>query len=261
MMFGRRILILAAHPDDEVVACAAAIGRAQAGGAAVSVLFLTHGCIAREVMWPWDRKNYDAHVARRRAEGEKACAFLDITPVGWSVRPARHLWRDLPAVHKTVEGVIAEHAIDQLWAPAYEGGNPDHDGLNAVASLFGGANGNSPRVLEFAEYNFNGGKAHSQAFPFPRGAEQTIALTSAERQHKLAALGIYVSEKGNLDYVEVERECFRPLIRYDYNFPPHGGTLWYARFQWVPFRHPRVDFTRPDEVSAAIADFLRTRAA
>ena len=78
-MFGKRILILAAHPDDEVVASAAAIGRAQGKGAEIFVTFLTHGCIAKETMWSWQRKQYNKHVAHRRAEGEAACKFLAIT--------------------------------------------------------------------------------------------------------------------------------------------------------------------------------------
>src|ERR1700733_6703205 len=92
-MFGKRILILAAHPDDEVVACAATIGHAQARGAEIFTLYLTHGCIARDVMWFWQREKYETRVAHRRMEGEEAARLLGVTPVGWASRPARHLWR------------------------------------------------------------------------------------------------------------------------------------------------------------------------
>ena len=51
-------------------------------------------------------------------------------------------------------------------------------------------------------------------------------------------------------------EALRPLAPYDYGAPPHPGRLWYARFQWVPFRHPQVDFTRPADVYAAFATYL-----
>src|SRR5665213_307881 len=102
-MFGKRILILVPHPDDEVVACAAAIGRAQGHGAQIFALYLTHGCIARETLWPWQRKNYAAYAARRRREGEKAAQFLGIAPAGWFARPARHLWRDLEEVYGDIK--------------------------------------------------------------------------------------------------------------------------------------------------------------
>ena len=111
-------------------------------------------------------------------------------------------------------------------------------------------------MLEFAEYNFFGGRARAQEFPFSNGDEQTIVLTPEERRRKRELLRLYASERGNLSYVGIERECFRPVAVYDYSQPPHPGRLWYARFQWVPFRHPRVDFTPPDEVSRTIVGYL-----
>ena len=252
MTFGRRILVLVPHPDDEVVACCAAIGRAQQQGAEIFALHLTHGCIARETLWPWQRQDYDRRINRRYTEAEQVAKLLQITPIGWSDRPARHLWQNLPSVFEEIRAVVTTHGIDQIWLPAYEGGNPDHDGLNAIGQKLK----QSVSVLEFAEYNYFSGKAQAQTFPYPNGTEQVLELTAAEQQTKRAALALYASEQGNLNYVGTARECFRPLTNYDYRQPPHPGTLWYARFHWVPFRHPRVDFTKAHEVSAAISLFL-----
>jgi len=251
--FGRRILILAPHPDDEVVGCAAAIGRARVAGAKVSVVFLTHGCVEQAAMWPWERTRYRSATARRRAESVAACALLGVEPVGWSDRPARRLWRELAEAEHEARRALADTRADQLWAPAYEGGNPDHDGASALASRL--AREGVP-VLEFAEYNLCGGKACSQAFPAPNGTEEVLTLTDAERSLKRRALVTYASERGNLGYVATEREVLRPLARYDYAAAPHAGKLWYARFQWVPFRHPQVDFTKPEAVSRALATYL-----
>jgi LmbE family N-acetylglucosaminyl deacetylase len=252
MRFGKKILLLVPHPDDEVVGFAASIGQAKAEGAEVFALYLTHGCIDRETRWFWDRKRHDVHVALRRAEALVAAEFLGLAPVGWSERAARHLWRELPLVYDEVAAAVAEYGIDQIWTPAFEGGNADHDAVNAVASLF------APKVevLEFAEYNFANSKTMAQSFPFPNGTETDLWLTEEEKAQKREALKIYASEKGNLFYVGTEKECFRPIAPYDYAKPPHAGTLWYARFQWVPFRHPRVDFTDPAEVAVAITAFL-----
>jgi LmbE family N-acetylglucosaminyl deacetylase len=252
--FGSRILLLIAHPDDEVVAFAAAIGRAKAQGAEVFALYLSDGCLARETMWPWRRAGREQAVGRRRAEAESAAKRLGVSPVGWADRPARRLWRELGAVHAEIEAAIAAHAPDQLWLPAYEGGNPDHDALNALGQLFKPGIG----VLEFAEYNFFGGVARAQEFPYPGGRESVITLTPEEGELKRALLQLYASERGNLNYVGTKRESFRPLFAYDYSRPPHAGKLWYARFQWVPFRHPRVDFTEPREISAEICRYLET---
>jgi len=254
--FGRRILILTPHPDDEVVACAAAIGRAKAEGAEIFTLYLTDGCLARKTMWPWSRASHAEAVARRRREGEAAAKQLGVSPTGWMTRSTRRVWRELPEVEAEIRAAIQAIAPDQLWVPAYEGGNPDHDALNALGASFT----DHRSVLEFAEYNFFGGRARAQEFPFPRGDEQTIVLTPEERRQKSALLRLYASERGNLNYVGVARECFRPIAAYDYSRPPHPGVLWYTRYQWVPFRHPRVDFTPPDEVSRAIVGYLGERA-
>jgi LmbE family N-acetylglucosaminyl deacetylase len=250
--FGASILVLVPHPDDEVVACAAAIGRARAAGSNIALLYLTHGCIEAAAMWPWDRHRYGAAVARRRAEGERVAAELGVAIAGQTDRPARHLWRELPAAEAEVRAAVAAVRADQIWTPAYEGGNPDHDGANAIAARLA-AEGLS--VLEFAEYNLAGGRPRAHAFPDPNGRETVLALTPAERDAKRRLLGLYASETSNLNYVRPDRETFRPLAAHDYGRPPHPGKLWYARFQWVPFRHPMVDFTRPAQVTAALAAY------
>lgn len=237
-----------------MVACCAAIGRARAAGARVAVIFLTHGCVEQATMWPWARHRFAAVVARRRAEAERAAAQLGVAIAGWSERPARRLWRDLAGAEREIRAAIAAVAADQLWVPAFEGGNPDHDGASAIASRFA-AEGLG--VLEFAEYNLARGRTNSHAFPDPNGAETVLALTPAEQAAKRAALALYASEQGNLGYVGAEREAFRPLAAYDYGRPPHAGKLWYARFQWVPFRHPGVDFTQPADVARELSNYLR----
>ena len=136
-IFGSRILVLVPHPDDEVVGFAASIARVRAAGAEVFALYLTHGCVAREILWPWDRRKHAAFVARRRAEAESVARRMGVTPVGWSSRAARTVWRDLEAVRGEVARAVEAYKIDQLWVPAFEGGNADHDAVNAVAAGVG----------------------------------------------------------------------------------------------------------------------------
>lgn len=255
-MIGRRILVLVPHPDDEVVGCAGAILRARASGAAVIALDLTHGVPPRADQWPWARGgSYGRRVARRRAEAAVAARLLDIERVPDEGLAARELKTALAAIHGRVRAVLDARGIDTLWTPAYEGGNADHDGANAVAAAIARARP-ALRVFEFAEYNFAGGRTRSQEFIAPRGGEIALALSPEERAAKRRALAAYRSERGNLAYVRAEREAFRPLPAHDYAAPPHPGTLFHERFHWVPFRHPRIDFTTGAEVRAAIAAFL-----
>jgi len=251
-MFGKRILILVAHPDDEVVACAASIARAREQGAALASLYLTDGCLSRETLWPWQRKHHKDFVKKRHDEAEAAAMALGLLPVGWGMRPARTLWQELPRVYEEVQAALLQYHPDQVWVPAYEGGNPDHDALNAVGFKLKAR----LSVLEFAEYNFFSGRINSHSFISEDETTRVIPLSDEERAAKKAAMKIYASEKKNLSSLGVEQESYRPLAAYDYWQPPHQGKLWYTRFQWVPFHHPRVDYTDPTDISKAIMAFL-----
>lgn len=251
-MFGQRILILIPHPDDEVVGCAAAIARARAMGARVFGIYLSHGCIPREDLWPFQRHGYGKRVLIRMQEAERAADFLSLTIVGKNEeRAAREIWRDLPKVREEVIAVMQHSAPDRIWVPAYEGGNPDHDALNVLASTLTGV-----PVFEFAEYHLAGGTPHFNRFIEKNSGEVVHRLKPEEQAMKRAAFEFYASEKGNIAGLGLEEEQFRPLAKYDYTKRPHPGKLWYERFRWVPFKQPRVDYTQAEEVSAAIGRFL-----
>lgn len=255
MTFGKRILLLVPHPDDEVVGFCASIGRAQQAGALIFALYLTNGCIAQASLWPWERSRYQHYVRRRRMEGEVTAQLLGIHPVGWAERPSRQLWRDMAEVYQEIHGAVQAYQIDQIWTPAFEGGHADHDACNALASHFK----QTCNVLEFAEYNFAHQQVQAQTFPLANGSEQVLLLTEAEQNLKRRALALYGSEQKNLTYVGTQRECWRPLPVHDYSRRPHPGVLWYTRFQWVPFRHPRVDFSSPADVADMIGRFCDER--
>lgn len=247
-MFGRRILLLIPHPDDEVVGCGAAIGRARARGARVFGLYLTTGVPAAETLWPWQRRGYADRVARRWRESLAVADRLGLEIAGSLTGPSRALKDRLGQAHAMAVRVLDAARCDTIWTPAYEGGHQDHDAANFLASRLA----DRAPVWEFSEYGFAGGRVHAQEFLAPDGSERVLELDAAERALKRALLDAYASEAGNLGYVGTEREAFRPLAAYDYGRPPHTGRTFYQRFQWVP-RHPRVDRVRPEEVCRALA--------
>jgi N-acetylglucosamine malate deacetylase 1 len=253
----RRILILAPHPDDEVVACGIAALRARAAGARVFVLYLTTGVPDRTALWAWQRPTYDARLRRRREEAELAAAVLELAPVGFRDAPARLLRADLDRTAAELAAAIARCAADALWVPAYEGGHQDHDAANALAASFA----HRVPVWEFAAYNFAGGRVRANRFATERGGEVAIEATAAEARHKRAALGCYASERSNLGIFGVERESCRPLAVHDYAVPPHPGRLFRERFHWVPFRHPRIDCAPSAEVYHDIGSWASAAAA
>jgi N-acetylglucosamine malate deacetylase 1 len=249
---GYRILVLVPHPDDEVVGCAAALRRARQAGAELFALYLTTGVPAAEVGWPWLRSRHAQRVAQRRAEAEEAAQRLGIQPSLFCDWPSRELKAHLGEAHALIAARTAAVRAQALWTPAYEGGHQDHDVTNFLASRFAA----ELPVLEFTEYNAARGEV--QAFPQATGAEQTLRLTADEAAWKADLLAVYRSERDNLAHLTRRGfacEVLRPLARHDYARPPHPGRLFYQRHQWVPFPHPRVDFTPPEAVAAAIAAF------
>jgi LmbE family N-acetylglucosaminyl deacetylase len=249
-MFASRILLLAAHPDDEVVGCCAAIGRARTQGASIGILFLTTGIPAREHLWPWERSRYSDYIERRRVETRQSCAQLGAEIAAFSDVPSRELVKNVTQTRKLVLEHLGATNSAVTWVPAYEGGHPDHD----IASFIGTTLRAEAEVWEYSEYNFFAGETHSNEFLAPNGAELKLWLSPEERLAKTNGLAIYASERRNLNYVRTEQEVFRPLAEYDYAKPPHPGTLFYRRYAWASF-HPKVNHVRPQQLCAAMAEF------
>jgi LmbE family N-acetylglucosaminyl deacetylase len=240
----RRVLILAPHPDDEIVACGLAAWRARAAGAGFSVLYLTTG--VPEEAWPWRRAGYAARVARRRDEAMAAAALLRLEPAGFLDIPSRRLRHHLDQAAGAIERALAATAAGELWVTAFEGGHQDHDAANALAARFR----HRAPVWEFAAYNYAGGRMRSNRFADARGGVVELSADRDEARLKRRALSLYASERGNLHHIRAAEEAYRPLPRHDYAAPPHPGTLFRERFHWVPFRHPRIDFAPSAEIYA-----------
>ena len=251
----RRVLILAPHPDDEIVACGLAAMRARREGAAVSVVYLTTGVPPREQLWRWQRAGYAARVARRRGEAERAAALLQLGQTGHSDIPSRRLLHHLDAAAASVERAIGATAATELWVPAFEGAHQDHDVANALAASFR----NRLPVWEFAAYNYAGGKVRSNRFLDARGGVVELKADRDEARLKRKALALYASERGNLRHIRVGEEQYRPLPRHDYGAPPHSGTLFRERFHWSPLRHPRIDFTPSAEIYSVLGEWSAAR--
>ena len=206
-MYAPRILVLVPHPDDEVVGCGAAIGRARAQGSRVFALYLSNGVPDRALFWPWQRAGHAAQVATRWREAEAAQAMLGLEEAGRQDLPTRTLRLRMAETQELIARTLEATGATMLWTPAYEGGHQDHDVANAIASRLR----TRAAVWEFSEYHNAGGRVHAQAFIAENGSEAMLALAAAEAARKRAALALYPSERANLGHVGSAREAFRPL--------------------------------------------------
>ena len=248
-----RILILAPHPDDEIVACGIAASRAIAAGARVFVLHLTTGVPPEAALWRWQRPVYRDRVWRRHEEALGVARRLGAEIAGFRDTAARRLRFDLDSAAADIAAAVARCAVEAVWVPAFEGAHQDHCAANVLAAA-----GAVP-VWEFAAYNFAGGRVRSNRFADRRGGETVIAGSAAEIEAKRAALACYASERRNLRHIAADQEACRPLPAHDYTRPPHEGRLFRERFHWVPFRHPGVDFDPSAEIYRDLARWISAR--
>ena len=219
----------------------------------VSVLYLTTGVPPGETAWPWQRRGYASRAARRRDEAQAAAALFGFEPAGFIDTPSRRLIGRLDETATAIGRTLEETEADCLWVAAFEGAHQDHDAANALAGRFR----DRLPIWEFAAYNFAGGKVRSNRFFDARGGVIELRLSREEAADKRRALALYASERGNLAHIKTEMETYRPLPHRDYAAPPHPGTLFRERFHWVPFRHPRIDFTPSEEVYRVLGAWER----
>ncbi|MHA1598165.1 MAG: PIG-L deacetylase family protein [Alphaproteobacteria bacterium] len=119
-MTGKSILIVAAHPDDEVLGCGATAARHVADGDTVHVLIMAEGATSR------DAADTDGVTALRQSAAAAAAALGTAAPRFAGLPDNRMDGLDLLDIVKAVEAVVGEVAPDIVYT--HHGGdlNVDH---------------------------------------------------------------------------------------------------------------------------------------
>jgi LmbE family N-acetylglucosaminyl deacetylase len=122
-----RVAVLAPHPDDEVLGC-------------TSVL-LEHDVVVVHVTEGVPASVTGADAAARRAardrESRDACAELGVVVERFVALDAldQEVWSHTSEVANALTELLPSLACDAVYAPAFQSGHPDHDGLYVVAQL------------------------------------------------------------------------------------------------------------------------------
>ncbi len=117
------VLIVAAHPDDEVLGCGGTIARHVQKGDAVSVLILADGVGARS---PQESKLKEI-LSERRQSAEKACEILGVTNLDLLGYPDNAM-DTVPLLHivKDIEKAIERHRPNIVYTHHSSDVNIDH---------------------------------------------------------------------------------------------------------------------------------------
>ena len=248
-----RLLVVLAHPDDEVLALGARLERlALARLVTVTDGAPEDGADARQHGFSTLEGYREARAAELAAAlrhaglpAHVAHPFPALPPVP-DQRAALHL----EELTRGLAAVLDEFAPEAVLTHPYEGGHPDHDAcafavhaalrLRAAAPVPVADRRAAPLLLEAPFYHAGGGRdgdgdsrmrtgtfLDEDRFPALR-----LALSSQEQENKRARLACFPTQADTLRQFGTERECFRRAPAYDFSLPPHRGKLLYECFPW-----------------------------
>ena len=201
-----KLLVMAPHPDDELLGCGRLMRRVQAAGGAVIVVWLTDGGASHGEL---DATGRQELVVRRQAEGLEGLREFGIAPaasefLGYpdgGLANANSL-----DVHQRLQALCDAHAIDTVVVTDGDDGHPDHRAAFAL-----GRGLDVKRLFSFpVSTRFDG-------LPYepPPGA---LLIPAQAHDDKLAALGRHLSQRehGGARYpltdATIQRFCLEPEV-------------------------------------------------
>ena len=117
------ILVLAAHPDDDILGCGASMARFSAEGKKVHVAFLADGVFSRDA----PRKQLDDELISRRKAALAALKVVGVTSVSFADFPDNKMdSTPLIEIAKVIEALISEHKPKTVLTHNVSDVNVDH---------------------------------------------------------------------------------------------------------------------------------------
>ena len=235
----RRVLFLAAHPDDETIGASAALTR----GPGSIVLYLTDGAPHDLRFWSSFTGAREDYARTRRKEAESALALAGILPqhiLSLEAADQDSIF-DVPVLVEKLIKIMRWFQPAILVTHPYEGGHPDHDCAALVAHIAKRClerDGVLLQLLEMSSYHVRNGQCETGEFLPPVSgtraclAELTIHLSPGEQEQKKQMLQRFASQRNVLQGFRLEPERLREAPDYDFSRPPHEGPLWYELMGW-----------------------------
>lgn len=219
-----RVLIVAAHPDDETLGASALLGPPHEA----VVVHATDGAPRDRRWWPAGVSDRDAYARLRAGEAARALALVDAERVALGIADQEAV-RALARLAQAIAEQIARRAPDLIVTHAYEGGHPDHDAVAFAVARARRLAGRAPPAIEMALYH--GAPGALVAGEFLDGRPSTRrALDPVELRRRRAMLACFASQRATLaPFLALAHERYRPAPAYDFSRPPHDGPLLYER--------------------------------
>ena len=226
-----RLLLLAAHPDDETIGASLLLARFPQ----TRVVYLTDGAPHDRRLWSpnvqGSREDY-AKIRRREAQTALANAGVareHITCLGAVDQEAifeAARWADI-----FVE-MLNKHQSDIVVTHSYEGGHPDHDTAALIARMALSRVTQESLLLEMTSYHARSGSCVTGKFLNADANEIVCELSGEDCARKRRMMDEHASQRAVLEGFSIDSERFRSAPQYDFTKAPHAGRLWYECMEW-----------------------------
>lgn len=226
-----RLLIVVAHPDDEVLACGGLLCRRPDA----TIVHVTDGAPqdgadARRLGFA----DAGPYAAARRREAETALAIAGVpatqlTCLGWSDQEAS---LHLVGIARALAGRVAE--ADLVLTHAFEGGHGDHDAVAYAVSAALRLARHGATLMEMPFYHAGAEGWTRQRFLPLKGAgpETAIVLDPHDLDAKRRMMDAHRTQGETLRSFDLGIERYRRAPAHRFDVRPHAGALLYERHGW-----------------------------
>ncbi|PFG68510.1 LmbE family N-acetylglucosaminyl deacetylase [Propionibacteriaceae bacterium ES.041] len=180
----RRVVVVAPHPDDEILGVGGLLHLLARSGVPVTVLAVTDGTAAPAPAG-WSAQELGV---RRSAESERACALLGLpAPLRLGLQDGA-VTADEAVLVELIAGHLDQQTICLSTWP--QDGHPDHDACGRAAAR--AAAGVGARLLSYPVWWWHWGRPDDPTGPRP--AARRVALPADLQQLKAEAVAAFTSQ-------------------------------------------------------------------
>jgi len=229
-IFSQRSLVIAAHPDDEVIGMGGHLPVFNG-----VIIHVTDGAPENNTAGFKTGKEYSE--ARR---GELLAA-MDLAGIeaarciafGLMDQKAMFGLHDLTL---RIAAFVDASRPSTIFTHPYEGGHPDHDScafaVNSAIKLLSKEGSEPLRVLEFTSYHAGPDGMEMDFLPNSISPIHVLPLSKEQATLKKRMAECFVTQQDMIRRFPIEVERFREAPDYDFFQPPHLGALLYEGFNW-----------------------------
>jgi LmbE family N-acetylglucosaminyl deacetylase len=224
-------LLVAAHPDDEVIGAGARLGEL----GSLIIVHITDG--APKNMADAKRHGFSSreqYAQARRREMHAALAVARVAARTLDFRIAdQEASQHMAEAARRLAMTIREIRPDLILTHSYEGGHPDHDAcafaVHAAVRLLAPA---TFPLWEFTSYHSSDVGMETGEFFGEAVGVTTVRLSPQEQAAKRRMLDCFRTQQDMLALFSTTTERYRPAPAYDFAQPPHEGPLFYELHDW-----------------------------